>query len=439
MAGSTKSAELTATKLTKITQMSRQHPNSELRWLMPHYNVGSLRACFDALDGKKAVGADGIDKDEYREGLEERLTDLVERMKTLSYRPGPVREVLIPKEGRPGEVRPLGISNFEDKVVQMMTAKILGAIYEPTFRECSYGFRPGRGCHTAIKALGAFLHRHDCEVVIDIDLRNYFGTIDHEILVEMLRQRIRDETFIRYIVRMLKAGILSDGELQMTEEGSPQGNVASPILSNIYGHFVIDSWFEDVVKSHCIGRVELFRYCDDMVICCQLRTDADRIFKALEGRLAKAALSLNLDKTRLVSFDRKAFCRGEQQDSFDFLGFTFYLARTKSGGVTAKLKTSRKRLKSKLGKVKLWLQRHRSRLRLLDLWKIFVKKLEGHVRYYGVSFNAPSVSEFIARARRMFFKWINRRSQKRSMNWRQFDLFMKRHPPPRARIVVPLY
>jgi len=225
------------------------------------------------------------------------------------------------KEGRPGEVRPLGISNFEDKVVQMMTAKILGAIYEPTFRECSYGFRPGRGCHTAIKALGAFLHRHDCEVVIDIDLRNYFGTIDHEILVEMLRQRIRDETFIRYIVRMLKAGILSDGELQMTEEGSPQGNVASPILSNIYGHFVIDSWFEDVVKSHCIGRVELFRYCDDMVICCQLRTDADRIFKALEGRLAKAALSLNLDKTRLVSFDRKAFCRGEQQDSFDFLGF----------------------------------------------------------------------------------------------------------------------
>lgn len=439
MAGSTKSAELTATKLTRIAQMSRERPDCELRWLMPHFNVESLKSCFDELDGKKAVGADGMSKDEYGQAVEARLQDLVDSMKTLSYRPGPVREVLIPKEGRPGETRPLGISNFEDKVVQKMTAKILEAIYEPTFRDCSYGFRPGRGCHTAVKALSSFLHKHDCEVVIDVDLRNYFGTIDHKALVEILRQRIKDETFIRYIVRMLKAGILSDGELRMSDEGSPQGNVASPILSNIYGHHVIDCWFEDTVKRHCAGRVELFRYCDDMVICCQRRSDADRILTALEGRLSKYSLSLNLDKTRLAPFDRNAFKRGERQESFDFLGFSFFLSRTKSGGVTAKLKTSRKRLRAKLGKVKSWLKQYRSRYRLKDLWRIFTKKLEGHVRYFGVSFNAPSVSEFIARAKFLFFKWINRRSQKRSMNWLKFDLFMRRYPLPKVKIYVPLY
>ena len=439
MAGLTKSAAMTATKLTRIAQMSQERPDSQTRWLMPHFNVESLKACFNELDGRKAVGVDGMSKDEYQVELEERLGDLVARMKSMTYRPGPVREVLIPKEGRPGEVRPLGISNFEDKVVQLMTAKILQAIYEPTFRNCSYGFRPNRSCHTAIKTLSTLLHQHQYSTVIDIDLKNYFGSIDHGKLVEMLRYRIKDETFIRYIVRMLKAGVLSDGELRMSEEGSPQGNGASPILSNIYGHYVIDCWFEDTVKSHCRGRVELVRYCDDMVIVCQLRHDAERITTALEKRLAKFSLSLNHDKTRLVWFSRKGLDRGKRQGTFDFLGFTFYLGKTQKGNLTTKLKTSRKRLRSKLGKVNDWLRENRCRMRLMELWKVFVRKLQGHVCYYGVSFNTPSVNEFLWRARRLFFKWINRRSQKRSLNWPQFEQFTQRHPLPTARVYVSLF
>jgi group II intron reverse transcriptase/maturase len=292
----TKQPEMTATKLARIAQLSRENPDSEFRWLMPHYNQSSLMGCFNELDGMKAVGVDGITKIAYGTNVDSNIASLIEKMKSRSYRPGPVREVLIPKEGKPGANRPLGISNFEDKLVQLMTSKILGAIYESTFLDCSYGFRPGRSCHTAIKDLSTHLFKSKCEVVIDVDLKNFFGTIDHNKLLEILQTRIKDETFIRYIVRMLKAGILSDGELQVTDGGSPQGNISSPILSNIYGHYVIDLWFEDVVKKHALGAAKLFRYCDDIVICCDDARDGERITRALKGRLAKYGLELNLEK-----------------------------------------------------------------------------------------------------------------------------------------------
>jgi len=435
----TKQPELTETKLMRIAQLSRENPNSEFRWLMPHYNQSSLMGCFNGLDGKKAVGADGIGKAKYRTEVDANLASLIEKMKSMSYRPGPVREVMIPKEGKPGAVRPLGISNFEDKVVQLMTSKILGAIYEPTFLDCSYGFRPERSCHTAIKDLRNHLFKSHCEVVIDVDLRNFFGTIDHEELLKILRTRIKDETFIRYIVRMLKAGILSDGELRVTEEGSPQGNVSSPILSNIYGHYVIDCWFEDVVKKHALKPVKLFRYCDDIVICCDDAQDAERIKRALKGRLEKYSLELNLEKTRTVAFNKRAFERGEKQGTFDFLGFTFYLAHSRGGNVTVKLKTSRKRLRSKLQKVTEWMKSHRHSLRLKSLWLLFTAKLAGHARYFGVSFNSASVSQFLHAARRIFFKWINRRSQKKSFTWEKFDLFTKRYPLPKVKVHHPLF
>jgi RNA-directed DNA polymerase len=440
LAGRTQPDSTTATKLKRIAQISRERPDAEFRWLMPHFNPASLSACFRQLDGKKAAGADGMSKNDYALGLDDRLEDLVKRMKGMSYRPGPVREVLIPKEGSEGGFRALGISNIEDKIVQSMAARILSAIYEPTFRNCSYGFRPGRSCHTAIKDLSTYLHRNTCEVVIDVDLRNYFGSIDHTILINILRERIKDEKFIRYIVRMLKAGVLRDGDLQITEEGSPQGSIASPILSNIFGHYAIDCWFEDTVKAHCRGQIAMFRYCDDIVICCQYRSDATRIRRALEGRLQKFSLTLNPTKTRIVDFDRRAFGRGVKQGTFDFLGFTFYLAHTRhKGNVTAKLKTSRHRLRSKLKKVNIWLRNNRHRWRLPELWRIFRIKLHGHIHYYGVSHNSEWVSTFLLRARRLFFKWINRRSQKRSLDWKQFGLFTQRHPMPRVKVYVPLF
>ena len=439
LAGLTKSVELTATKLNKIMQMSRERPDCEYRWLMPHFSVESLRACFNELDGRKAVGADRMNKEEFGVNLENRLVTLIEAMKSMSYRPGPVREALIPKEGKPGATRPLGISNIEDKIVQSMFAKVLNCIYEPVFLDCSYGFRPKRNCHDAIKSLSSYLHRYNCEVVIDVDLENYFGTIDHAHLVTMLRDRIKDERFIRYIVRMLKAGVLRNGELQKTDEGSSQGSVCSPILSNVYGHYVIDQWFDEVVKTHCRGRIELFRYCDDMVICCQFRDDAERVRRALTKRLAKFSLKLNPEKTKLVSFSRPNLDQGKRQGTFDFLGFTFYLGKTRKGKITAKLKTSRKRLRSKLGKVKQWMMEVRHQAPMKLLWKTFIKKLAGHIQYYGVSFNIAGVREFIWRATAVFFKWINRRSQKRSLTWEKFDLFRKQNPLPHARVIVSLF
>ena len=244
-----------------------------------------------------------------------------------------MREVLIPKEGGRGETRPLGISNIEDKIVQKMLSKVLEAIYEPIFRGCSYGFRPGKSPHMAVKALDGYLYRNECEVVIDVDLKNFFGTISHDKMLEILRMKVKDERFIRYVGRMLISGILGEKGFRVSEEGTPQGSMVSPILANIYAHYVIDCWFEDVVKEKVKGSVEMFRYCDDIVICCRYRSDAERVVEALNGRLKKYSLMLNEEKTRLVSFSKKAFAGGVKHGTFDFLGFTFYLAQSRKGNV----------------------------------------------------------------------------------------------------------
>ena len=230
---------------------------------MHHINETSLKECFYQLSGDRAVGVDGITKADYATNLDANLEALIGRMKRMAYRPAPVRRVLIPKEGKANATRPLGISNFEDKLIQKMMQQILESIYEPLFLDFSYGFRPGRGCHDAIRALRHHLYRNEVQTVIDIDLAGYFDSIQHDHLIAFLRMKIRDERLIRYIIRMLKAGVLSEGELTVSDEGVPQGSICSPILANIFAHYVIDEWFEDVVKRHGAGKVELFRYADD--------------------------------------------------------------------------------------------------------------------------------------------------------------------------------
>ncbi|QHS31883.1 reverse transcriptase domain-containing protein [Piscirickettsia salmonis] len=349
--------------------------------------------------------------------------------------PGAVRLVLIPKEGRPGAMRPLGISNFEDKIIQKMTQKVLESIYDPIFLGNSYGFRPGKSCHNAIRALDYYLFSNRIESIIDVDLENYFGTIDHNLLIDMLETKIKDQRFIRYIIRMFKAGVLSKGELTMSDEGVPQGSVCSPIISNIFAHYVIDDWFEKVVKKHCQGKVEMFRYADDMVICCQFRNDAGRIKKALAKRLSKFRLKMNEDKTREIAFSKQDAARGIRQGAFDFLGFAFYLGVSVSGrAIIPKLKSSGKRLRSKLKKISEWMKKNRNKYPLRKLWEIFCSKLKGHVQYYGVSFNADGVGLFLYKARRIFYKWVNRRSQRKSFNWGKFSLFVKRFPMPKAKV-----
>jgi len=233
--------------------------------------------------------------------------------------------------------------------------------------------------------------------------------------------------------------VLSEGDLTVSEEGVPQGSICSPILANIFAHYVVDEWFEDVVKRHCAGNVELFRYADDVVICCQYESDARRILRALAKRLGKYGLKLNEEKTRLVSFSKRAYQPGIKQGAFDFLGFTFYIGRSRRGYPIPKLKSSGKRLRMKLKRVNQWACLVRSQHRLAEIWRMFCVKLEGHIRYYGVSFNAAHVRKFQQAAVRILFKWLNRRSQKRSFNWESFTLFMRANPLPKVRIYHRLF
>ena len=435
----TESQKTTDTALTEIVWLSTQNKNQEFHSLVHHINVGTLRSCFDKLDGKKAVGVDRINKQQYGEHLQANLENLIERMKRMAYRPEPVRQVLIPKEGKPPATRPLGISNFEDKLVQKRVQEILESIYDPLFLDCSYGFRPGRSCHDAIKELHKHLFKEEVEMVIDVDLANYFNTIDHKILEELLRIKIKDSKFLRYISRMLKSGVLMDGELVVSDEGVTQGSCCSPVLSNIVAHYVIDMWLEETVKPLTKGKVQSFRYADDLVICCQYEKDAIRVRDALGKRLAKFKLKLNEDKTKMVAFSVSKGRQGVKQGTFDFLGFTFYLGKSRRGYILAKLKTSSKRVRVKLKRVNEWVRQIRNKKSLGDIWKIFCSKLRGHVQYYGVSFNTEEVQNFLRRAEKIMFKWLNRRSQRKSFDWEKFKLFTRKFPLPEVKVLHKLF
>ena len=429
----------TNTKLKRIAWLSAQEPEKVFDQLVHLVNEGSLAGCFHELDGRKAVGIDGIDKAHYGENLADNLKDLVARMKRMAYKPSPVRQVLIPKEGKPGATRPLGIGNFEDKLVQKMMQKILESIYEPRFLDCSFGFRPGRGCHDAIRSLSQHLYRCDVQTVLDVDLANFFGTIDHSLLIDMLEEKVNDQRLIRYLIRMFKAGVLADGDLTVSKEGVPQGSTCSPVLANVFAHYVIDEWFNTVVKAHCAGRVEMFRYCDDVVICCQFEHDARRISKALKSRLEKFNLQLNVEKTKLVSFSKWAYYSDNKPGVFDFLGFTFYWGRSRKGRLIPKVKTSGKRFRSKLKNVNEWGRKVRNKYPQAIIWKIFRQKLDGHIRYYGVSHNIKAVNNFRDKARKILFKHLNRRSQRRSCNWEKFERYENLFPLPKARICHALF
>jgi RNA-directed DNA polymerase len=427
------------TKLAKIAWLSAQDPHQEFHSLMHHINVGSLRSCFEKLDGKKATGVDGIDKERYGQNLQVNLEEVIEQMKRMSYRPGPVRQALIPKEGKPGATRALGVCNFEDKLVQKRVQEILESIYEPIFLNCSYGFRPGRNCHDAIKELRQHLYDEEVETIIDVDLARYFDMIDHRILEDMLRMKIKDTKFLRYINRMFKSGVLTHGELAISEEGVVQGSCASPVLANIYAHYVIDVWLEETVKPLARGMVRGFRYGDDLVICCRYERDALRIKEALTKRLAKYKLKLNEEKTKLVAFSKHKTRQGAKQGVFDFLGFTFYLGKSRKGYLIPKVKTSGKRMRSKLKRVNEWARQVRNKHTLRTIWDTFRAKLRGHVQYFGVSYNSKNVSVFLEQSKRIMFKWLNRRSQRRTFTWEKFELFFKKFPLPPVEVHHRLY
>jgi RNA-directed DNA polymerase len=244
---------------------------------------------------------------------------------------------------------------------------------------------------------------------------------------------------MRYISRMFKSGVLTDGDLRLSEEGVPQGSICSPILSNIFAHYAIDTWIEEMVKPACKGMVKLFRYADDGVLCCQFEADAVRIRQSLGKRLEKFKLQLNEEKTKLVAFDKKAAAQGVKQGTFDFLGFTFYWGKSQAGRVIPKLKTRAKTMKTKLNKLKEWAKQVRNQQPLKEIWKTFKAKLRGHIQYYGVSHNSDQVKHFLYGATRIMFKWLNRRSQRKSFTWERFQLFLKLNPLPEVKVVHRLF
>ncbi|WP_417905068.1 group II intron reverse transcriptase/maturase [Candidatus Tisiphia endosymbiont of Micropterix aruncella] len=431
----TETQSITDTKLERIAFLSQNDSTKEFRCLMHHFNEESLKTCFYQLDGNKAVGIDRVDKKSYGHNLDDNLKKLISNMKQMSYRPAAIRQVSIPKEGKSGAFRSLGISNFEDKLVQKMMQRILESIYEPLFLDCSYGFRQGRSCHDAIKKLRHYLYTRSVQTVIDVDLENFFGTLDHQELVKILQMKIKDNRLIRYIIRMLKSGVMANGEMTISEEGAVQGSICSPILANILAHYAIDQWFEEVVKTHCKGKVKLFRYCDDLCICCEYESDALRVKTALAKRLTKFTLKMNEEKTKLVTFDRKS----EYKTSFNFLGFTFYFGKSQTGIKIPKLKTEGKRMRSKLKKVNQWAKEVRNQYKLKTIWQKFCIKLEGHIQYYGVSFNIKRIETFLYRTVQIMFKWLNRRSQKKSFTWEKFQLFLLANPLPRVRVCHKLF
>lgn len=433
------SATVTEMKLKRIAALSAANPEMVFTHVIHHFNVDSLRTCFHELDGKKAIGSDGVDKVSYGNNLEANLQNLMDRMKRMAYIPGAVRQVLIPKDGKTGATRPLGISNFEDKIIQRMMHKVLESIYEPLFQENSYGFRPGRNCHDAIEALHAHLSTHPVETVIDVDLSNYFGSISHEEVIKVIRKKISDPRLLRYLIRMFKSGMLVDGELSVSDEGVTQGSVCSPIIANIYAHEVINEWIEKMVKPNCAGEVKMFIYADDLVICCQYNHDAERIKAALSKRLAKYGLKMNEDKTKFVKFSIRKQKQGEPQETFDFLGFTFYIGKSRKGIYLIKVKTNGKRFRAKLKKANEWARAIRNKISLKQIMKIAAAKARGHIQYYGVSHNFATVSTFIRKLRDILFKWLNRRSQRKSFDWEKFQMLLDRINFPKAKICHKLF
>lgn len=294
------------TKLERIAKIAKENPELKFTALIHHINKEMLMECHKELKANKATGIDGITKEEYEENLEENLENLLNRMKKFSYRPQPVRRVYIPKAGS-DKKRPLGIPSYEDKLVQLAINKILTQIYEQDFIDSSFGFRPNRSCHDALKILNVYLEKGNINYVVDADIKGFFDHVDHEWLMKFLEHRIADKNLLRYISRFLKAGIMEDGRFEKTYEGTPQGGICSPILGNIYLHYVLDLWFEKVVRKRCKGNAYMVRYCDDFVCCFEYEEEAGAFYEALKGRLSKFNLDIAEDKTKIIYFGRKAY------------------------------------------------------------------------------------------------------------------------------------
>jgi len=427
--------------LESFTRLARAHPKMEFNSLMGMvFRPEGLLDSFRRLAGNKAAGVDGMKKVDYAVGLEDRIAALSARLRRLGYRPQPVRRVYIPKAH--GGRRPLGIPAFEDRIVQDRLSQILQAIWEPEFCDCSFGFRPGRSAHDALRRVDEIIMQHRTSYVVEADIKGFFSHVDHGWMQRFLQHRITDRRLVRILQRFLRGDVMEDGVVQASEEGTPQGGLVSPVLSNVYLHYVLDLWFERWLVKRCRGRAFFVRYGDDFVALFEREEDARWFLEELPKRLAKFRLEIEPSKTQLLPF---GVARGRSKASsvssprtFNFLGFTHYIGRSRRGQPVLSRQTERERMKRKLKEVK-------QRLKVLRIHgtnamvDYVVRHLRGHLQYYGVSGNSRAMGRYWWWMRRLLFKWLNRRSQKRSLTWEEFLRLLAARKLPKPHLVHRLY
>lgn len=428
-------------KIAEVAEIVRKHPNEKLTTLVHYINVETLGESYRKLEENKATGVDRITKQQYGENLQSNLEELVTKMKNQDYKPQPVRRTYIPKEGS-DKLRNLGIPALEDKIVQGVIGEILNEIYEPKFMNFSFGFRPKRSCHEAIIKLNEIIENRKVSFIVDADIKGFFDNMDQEWIMKFLGHEIGDQNLLRIIKRFLIAGIMEDGKWSESTVGAPQGGLISPIIGNIYLHYVLDIWFDRVMKKQCIGESHIVRYADDFVCCFQFRDDAERFYAELVERLAKFKLEIAEEKSRIIEFGRFAEGSlakiGKKTDTFDFLGFTHYCGKSRNGKFRVKRVTSKKKLKAKGANIKKWMRENITKP-IVQVIKELNIKLRGHYNYYGITDNTPGIKKFAYIVRRALFKHINRRRQGKPCNFLKFEKLLTKHPLLPPRICVNIY
>jgi RNA-directed DNA polymerase len=432
--------------LDRVREVARRDKDARFTALLHHVDLDRLWAAYVAINPKAAPGVDQVTWGAYGQDLRENLEDLLRRVHSGAYRASPSRRAYIPKAD--GRQRPLGIATLEDKIVQRAVVEVLNAIYEADFRGFSYGFRPGRGPHDALDALTAGIWRKKVNWVLDADIRDFFGQLDRDWLMKFLRHRIADKRVLRLIGKWLAAGVIEDGAWTESDKGAPQGASASPLLANVYLHYVLDLWADWWRKRRAHGDVVIVRFADDFIIGFEHKDDADQFLAELRGRFAKFGLELHPGKTRLIEFGRHAARNRAAQglgkpETFDFLGFTHICARSKSGRFWVKRITISKRMRAKLKQVKDQLTQRRH-LPIPEQGRWLASVMRGHMAYYAVPGNTQAVAAFRDQIRRHWRRALRRRSQKTRINWERMNRIATRwlpracvmHPFPEVRFAA---
>jgi group II intron reverse transcriptase/maturase len=415
------------TKLDRIGVCAKTRKDMVFDNLGHAIDLGLLYQSYQQLDERKAVGCDGVTKEAYKEELGENLKNLLVRIRKGAYKPKPARVVEIPKED--GSTRPLAISCFEDKIVQQAVNSILTKVFEPQFLPCSYGYREGMNCHEALRALMRHSNQNANGAVVEIDLRKYFNSIPHAELMKILEGKISDKRFLSLIRRLIRTPTLQDGKAVVNKVGCPQGSIISPVLSNVYLHHVIDTWFDTIKRTHLRGRAEEVRFADDMVFVFQYREDAEKFYRVLPKRLQKFGLALHTEKSSVIRSGgiaaEEAARKKERLPSYKFLGFTCYWGKSRKGFWRLKYKSRSDRITAKLKGLRKYLKENLNQPTDAVIMRV-IRVVKGWGNYHAISDNQRCVSSFIMRSERILFWWVNRKGGKRKRNWEKFILGLRR-------------